>query len=152
MNRQERRAQARRKAPGMTHADVLARQRIGRQTLHMAMEDEAVKLAADILCQRQLWAVIVTLNERYQFGPKRTRDFFEAMESVLDDFEQMKKDNGDAYAEEKLRQRAEQVSGIKIRYQHEAVLEKMREAGVESTIIGTVDGSPSKQKEVSDNG
>lgn len=140
------------KRKGETYADILAKRRIGQETLRMAMEDQAVKLASDIICQRQLWAVIVTLNEKYQFGPKRTRDFFEAMERVLDDFEQMKKNNGDAYAEEKLRQRAEQVSGIKIQYQHEAVLEKMRETGVESTIIGTVDGTISKQKEVSDNG
>lgn len=140
------------KRKGETYADVLARKRIGQETLRMAMEDEAVRLASDIICQRQLWAVIVTLNERYQFGPKRTRDFFEAMEAVLDEFERMKKENGDAYAEEKLRQRAEQVSGVKIQYQHEAVLEKMREAGVESTIIGTVDGTISKQQEVSDNG
>lgn len=135
------------KRKGETYADVLTRKRIGQETLRMAMEDQAVKLASDIICQRQLWAVIVTLNEKYQFGPKRTRDFFEAMERVLDDFEQMKKENGDEFAEEKLRQRAEQVSGIKIQYQHEAVLEKMREAGVESTIIGTVDGTISKQKE-----
>lgn len=129
------------KRNGETYADVLARKRIGQETLRMAMEDQAVKLASDIICQRQLWAVIVTLNEKYQFGPKRTKDFFEAMEAVLDEFERIKKENGDAYAEEKLRQRAEQVSGIKIQYQHEAVLEKMREAGVESTIIGTVDGT-----------
>lgn len=129
------------KLRGDNYADYLARKRIGEETLRMAMEDQAVKLASDIICQRQLWAVIVTLNERYQFGPKRTRDFFEAMEAVLDEFERLKKEHGDAYAEEKLRERAEKVSGIKIQYQHEAVLEKMREAGVESTIIGTVDGT-----------
>jgi len=133
------------KLRGDNYADYLARKRIGEETLRMAMEDEAVRLASDIICQRQLWAVIVTLNEKYQFGPKRTRDFFEAMEAVLDEFERMKKENGDAYAEEKLRQRAEQVSGIKIQYQHEAVLEKMREAGVESKIIGTVDGTIKKE-------
>lgn len=133
------------KRKGETYADYLARKRIGEETLRMAMEDEAVKLASDIICQRQLWAVIVTLNEKYQFGPKRTRDFFEAMDAVLDEFERMKKENGDAYAEEKLRQRAEQVSGVKIQYQHEAVLEKMREAGVESEIIGTVDGTNKKE-------
>lgn len=121
MNRQQRRAQARQ--PGETYADRIARREIGRQTLRMAMEDEAVKLAADIICQRQLWAVVVTLNERYQFGPKRTRDFFEAMEKVLEEFEAMKKENGDTYAEEKLRKRAEQVSGVKIRYQHEQARE-----------------------------
>lgn len=120
MNRQQRRAQARRKAPGMSYAGQLARRKIGQETLRMAMEDEAVRLASDIICQRQLWAAVVALNEQYQFGPKRTRDFLEAMGKVLDDFEALKKENGDSYAEEKLRQRAEQVSGVKIQYQHEA--------------------------------
>lgn len=124
-NRQQRRAAARQsgKGRGETYADVLAKREIGRQTLRMAMEDKAVELAADIICQRQLWAVVVTLNEKYGFGPKRTRDFFAAMEQVLNDFETMKAENGDAYAEEKLRQRAEQVSGVKIQYQHEAARE-----------------------------
>lgn len=52
MNRQQRRAQARGRAPGMNYAGELARKRIGQQTLRMAMEDEAVRLASDILCQR----------------------------------------------------------------------------------------------------
>lgn len=132
MNRQQRRAQARAKAPGMTHADVLARRKIGQQTLRMAMEDEAVRLASDILCQRQLWAVVVALNEQFQFGPKRTVALMEAMDKVLAEFETMKANNGDEYAEEKLRQRASQVSGINMRYQHEAekeTWEKMRKEG-----------------------
>ena len=120
MNREQRRAQARRKVPGMTYAGQLARRKIGQQTLRMAMEDEAVRLASDIICQRQLWAAVVALNEQYQFGPKRTRQFLEAMEAVTDDFNAMKAEHGDDYAEEKLRQRAEKVSGITIRYQHEA--------------------------------
>lgn len=120
MNRQQRRQAAKQKGRGQTFADVLAKREIGRQTLRMAMEDKAVELASDIICQRQLWAVVVTLNERYGFGPKRTRDFFETMDGILQDFETMKKEHGDTYAEEKLRQRAEQVSGVKIQYQHEA--------------------------------
>ena len=35
----------------------------------------------------------------------------------------MKQENGDTYAEEKLRKRAEQVSGVKILYQHEQARE-----------------------------
>lgn len=120
MNREQRRKQARRKGAGESYADVLAKRKIGQETLRMAMEDQAVLLAADIFCQRQLWAAVVALNEQWQFGPKRTRDFLEQMEKIADEFEAMKKENGDAYAEEKLRQRAEQVSGIEIRYQHEA--------------------------------
>lgn len=135
MNRQQRRAQARQKGRGMTHADVLAQKQIGRETLRMAMEDEAVKLAADIICQRQLWAVVVALNERFEFGPKRTRDLLEAMDGVLADFETMKAKHGDEYAEEKLRERTAKVSGINVRYQHEAereAWEKMQRDGMEA--------------------
>ena len=132
MNRQQRRNAAKHKGNGQSFADVIAKRKIGEATLRMAMEDKAVALAADILCQRQLWAAVIALNERFQFGPKRTKDFLSAIEQVTDDFESMKKENGDAYAEEKLRERAEQVSGVKIRYQHEAereAWEKMQAKG-----------------------
>lgn len=115
------------KRPGENYADVLARKAIGRKTLELAMHDEAVSFAADIKCQRMLWAAIVALNEQYQFGPKRTRDFLNAMDQINQEFYEMKEQNGDAYAEEKLRQRASQVSGIEIKYQHEAEMAAMRE-------------------------
>lgn len=120
MNRQQRRNAAKHKGNGQSYADVIAKRKIGEATLRMAMEDKAVELAADIKCQRMLWGAVIALNEKFQFGPKRTRDFMEAIEAVTEDFERMKKENGDSYAEEKLRQRAEQVSGVKIQYQHEA--------------------------------
>ena len=123
MNRQQRRAQARRKGPGMTHADVIARRKIGQQTLRMAMEDEAVALAADIKCQQMLWGAVIALNEQFGFGEKRTRDFIEAMGKIADEFEAMRQQDGYEYAEEKLRQRASQVSGIDIHYQHETEIE-----------------------------
>lgn len=127
MNRQQRRQAAKHKGTGQNYADVLAKRQIGKETLRMAMEDQAVALAADIICQRQLWGVVIALNEVFQFGPKRTRQFLEAMEAVTDDFEAMRKEHGDDYAEEKLRQRAEKVSGVKIRYQHEAEREAWEE-------------------------
>lgn len=127
MNRQQRRQAAKHKGAGQNYADVLAQRQIGKETLRMAMEDQAVALAADIICQRQLWGAVIALNEQFQFGPKRTVAFLNAMESVTDDFEAMKKEHGDDYAEEKLRQRAEQVSGVKIRYQHEAEREAWEE-------------------------
>lgn len=120
VNRQQRRQEAKQKGRWQNYADVLTKRQIGKETLRMAMEDEAVALAADIICQRQLWGAVIALNEVFQFGPKRTRQFLEAMEAVTDDFNAMKAEHGDDYAEEKLRQRAEKVSGITIRYQHEA--------------------------------
>jgi hypothetical protein len=135
MNREQRRKEAKAKKRGETHADVLAKRRIGQETLRMAMEDQAVQLAADIYCQRQLWAAVVALNEQWQFGPKRTRDFLEQMEKISDEFEEMKKKHGDAYAEEKLRERAQKVSGVEIYYQHEVermAYEKMKAAEAEA--------------------
>ncbi len=125
MNREERRRIQKHKGVGQTYADVMAKRAIGKEVLRMTMEDKAVALAADILCQRQLWAAVIALNERFQFGPKRTKDFLNTIEQVANEFEALKEQNGDAYAEEKLRQRAEQVSGIKIRYQHEQEREAM---------------------------
>ncbi len=154
MNREQRRAQARRKAPGMSYAGQLARRRIGQQTLRMAMEDQAVALAADIKCQQMLWGAVIALNEKFGFGEKRTRDFLEAMGVIADEFEAMRAENGYEYAEEKLRQRAEQVSGVKIQYQHEAeraAWEQMmtqgsgnrqQETGDEGTRIATGSASP----------
>ena len=127
MNRQQRRAQARNKGRGETHADVLARRQIGRQTLRMAMEDQAVQLAADIKCQQMLWGAVIALNEKFGFGEKRTRDFLEAMGVIADEFEAMRAENGYEYAEEKLRQRASQVSGIDIHYQHETEIEAWKQ-------------------------
>ena len=120
MNREQRRLAARQKGHGQTHADVLAKRRIGQATLKMAMEDEAVALAADIKCQQMLWGAVIALNERFGFGEKRTKDFLEAMGEIADEFEKMVSENGYEYAEEKLRQRASEVSGVDIKYQHEA--------------------------------
>ena len=123
MNREQRRRQKRQdahhKGTGQNYADVIAKKKIGRETLRMAMEDKAVELAADINCQQMLWGAVIALNERFGFGEKRTRDFLEAMGEIADDFEQMHKDHGYEYAEEKLRQRAAEVSGVDIKYQHE---------------------------------
>ena len=127
MNRQQRRQAARRKGPGMTHADVIAKRKIGQATLRMAMEDQAVQLAADIKCQQMLWGAVIALNERFGFGEKRTRDFLEAMGQIADEFEKMRAEDGYEYAEEKLRQRASQVSGIDIHYQHESEIEAWKQ-------------------------
>lgn len=151
MNRQQRRAQARNKRPGMNYMDQLTRKQIGKQTLRMAMEDEAVKLAADIICQRQLWAVVVALGEKFEFGPKRIRDLLEQMDLVLADYDMMKFKHGDDYAEEKLRERASQVSGLHVRYQHEAEREAM-ERIKESRSDGAPVCADWLKQEVSDNG
>ena len=71
------------------------------------------------------------MNELYEFGPKRTQAVLDGAGQIDDEFEAIRKEHGYEYAEEKLRQRAEKVSGVKIRYQHEAereAWEKMKVA------------------------
>lgn len=127
MNREQRRAEARKKKQGWNYMDVMTQKQIGRQTLRMAMEDEAVALAADIKCQQMLWGAVIALNEQFGFGEKRTRDFLEAMGKIADEFEAMREKDGYEYAEEKLRQRASQVSGVDIRYQHESEIQAWKQ-------------------------
>lgn len=136
MNRQQRRNAEKHKGNGQSYADVIAKRKIGEATLRMAMEDKAVELAADIKCQRMLWGAVIALNEKFQFGPKRTRDFMDAIEAVTEHFERIKRENGDAYAEEKLRERAEQVSGVKIQYQHEAEREAWEKMKAKENVDG----------------
>ena len=85
MNRQQRRqAWKQDRKAGMTYSDVLAKRRIGQQTLRMAMEDQAVQLAADIKCQQMLWGAVIALNERFGFGEKRLTYFLANHKRLFD--------------------------------------------------------------------
>ena len=113
------------KPRGCTYADVLARDRMIREAVKETAHDARVQVESDIRCQRQLWMCAVALNEGFKFGPERTRKFFSALQELADEYEKLGTENGYEYVDEKLRQRAEQVSGMKIEYLYEA---EMREA------------------------
>lgn len=62
------------------------------------------------------------------------------MDAVLGEFEEMKEKHGYEYAEEKLRVRTAKVSGINVRYQHEAEKEVMLKMKQTPEIWQTRDG------------
>ena len=104
---------------GMTYADKLAQDRMVKQAVEKAAADKTVELRANIRNQRMMWLQIVSLSEAYGIGQKRILDFFEVLEANAAEFEQMANEHGMDYALEKLRQRAEKVSGIPIDYLYE---------------------------------
>lgn len=108
------------KPHGCNYADMLARDRMIKEAVQRSANDARVQVESDIRCQRQLWMCVVALNEQFGFGAERTRKFFEAMETLAEEYETIGKEVDAEYANEKLRQRAEQVSGIKIEYMYES--------------------------------
>ena len=89
------------KPRGMNYADMLAR----RKAINTAKLDTAALMLTEQAMQRALWLTVCSLSEAYQ---RNSDELQEMRESVDDD-----------YAFEKLRLRAEQVSGREIKYLHD---------------------------------
>ena len=104
---------------GMTYAQKLAQEKRIQKAVEDAAVDETVRVRADIQSQRMLWLCVVSMAEAYGLGPKRVSDFFGSLQSVSEWVEDMTQKHGREYALDKLRQKAEQVSGVPIDYLYE---------------------------------
>lgn len=98
------------KPRGMNYADMLARKRMIREAVQEAADDATVQLRADMATQKALWLAVCSVADAYGFGPER-----------------IKKEVDTDYAYEKLRLKAERVTGMKIEYlyEHEAQEEQV---------------------------
>lgn len=123
------------KRHGEIYADVLTRQRMLKQAVKEAARDTTVQVEADIRTQRALWLCSVSVADAFGIGPQRMQRFFDTLQANAEELEQMAKENGEEYAYEKLREKAERVSGVSIDYlyEHEMLEAKKRHAleGVE---------------------
>lgn len=90
------------------------------------IREKAIDIAVQRHLQLQLWAVVVALSEEAGFGKERTQRFLDRIEKVWNEWEQMVQDVDLEYATEKLRIRAEQVSGLKIGYVEDAIRDQMQ--------------------------
>ena len=104
---------------GMTLADALARQRLLREAMQHAAEDATVQVRADTATQRALWLAVCSVADAYGFGPERMRRFFAALQENTAELERMRAEVDEDYAYEKLRLKAEQVTGMPIAYLYE---------------------------------
>lgn len=106
------------KPRGMNYADMLAR----RKAVNAVKLDAAALLLTEQAMQRALWLTVCSLSDAYGFGPERMKKFFIALQENNDEITRMEKEVDTDYAYEKLRLKAERVTGMKIEYlyEHEA--------------------------------
>lgn len=107
------------KPAGMTYADVLARKRAVTAGIQKAATDTALQVEADTRTQRAMWLMVCSMADAFHIGPQRLQRFFDAFQANTDELERMTEEVDADYAYEKLRHRAEQVSGINIAYLYE---------------------------------
>lgn len=138
MNRQQRRQAAKKKSQGMTYADQLARQRLIKESVEKAARDETVRIDSDRIVQKMSWLMVCSVADAFGMGPQRMQRFFEAFQENVDEYERMIQGADQEYADEKLRQKAEKVSGIEIKYLYEAEIfaaqERNKALGLEFNI------------------
>ena len=120
--------------PGMTYAEVLAENRRRAQLIRQAAESDAVRIQSGIQTQRAMWLMVVAMADAFGLGPKRVDRFITAFQQATDEFEAMVQSNDFDYALEKLRRKAEEVSGVSIDYLYEQDLASLRRIEKEGTL------------------
>ena len=103
------------------HSSVKLTQQLA---LQRAQRNAAAAKQADLWARqdtvRGLWLMVCAVADAFHVGPKRmNRDFFPALEAVKAELERMKQENGEVYAFEKLRRRAESVCGVELEHFYE---------------------------------
>lgn len=133
-NRQQRRAAKHKgKRPGETYADVLAKQKMIKESVDKSVHDHSVSIEADIKTQRFMWMAVIALHEAFGFGGERAKRFLIALEEVANDAEKLAKKHGAVYAKGKLMDKASKITGIEISPVWE---EEMRQARLENEANG----------------
>jgi hypothetical protein len=66
-----------------------------------------------------MWLMVCSMADAYGLGPQRVQKFFTALQANTDELERMTAEADLDYAYEKLRQRAEQITGMQIDYLYE---------------------------------
>ncbi len=82
-------------------------------------KNELQRVTADRQAQRTIWLYLIALNERFDFGAKRTAELEEAAQALAREYAQMREENDQDYADEKLRERVSAVYGHEVRYLYE---------------------------------
>lgn len=112
---------------GVNYAQVLAAEKREKEAKVKRERQMELYMHTEIYVQRALWLSAVSIAEAYGFGPKRMESYFEKLKENSDDFDRMCEENDYDYALEKLRQRAEEVSGAKLEYLYEKELRELAE-------------------------
>ena len=115
-NREQRRQRNKKRNPHK--ADIGIRTQLVRE--------HAIDIAVNRHLQIFMWIVVVALNDELGLGQTRTRRVLSRIEDVRSEWDKMRKDVDLDYANEKLRKRAEEISGIEIGYVEDSIRQAMK--------------------------
>ena len=107
------------KPQGMTYGDMLAQKRRIQASIDEMAKEEIVRIEANRAIQKAIWLMVVSISDAFGIGKERMRHFFEVYDQNTKELQQMIDSVDEDYAYEKLRRKAEEVSGIEIRYLYE---------------------------------
>ena len=109
---------------GVNYAKVLAEEKRKKDLQARVEHETELQIHAEIFVQRALWLSVVSIADAYGYGPKRLEPYFEKLKENGDEFDQMCEEYDYDYALEKLRQKAEKVTGAKLEYKYERELQE----------------------------
>ena len=105
--------------------DEITKRKLVYEGVEKTSTDIALKIKIDRSNQKALWLAVTAIADAYGFGSKRIKLFFDALQANSDEYERMKREVDEEYADEKLRLKAEKITGIEIKYLYE---DEMNEA------------------------
>ena len=109
---------------GVNYAQILAEEKRKKDLQARVEHETELQIHAEIFVQRALWLSIVSIADAYGYGPKRLEPYFVKMKENSEEFEKMCEEYDYDYALEKLRQKAEKVTGAEIAYKYEKELQE----------------------------
>ena len=109
---------------GVNYAQILAEEKRKKDLQARVEHETELQIHAEIFVQRALWLSVVSIADAYGYGPKRLEPYFEKLEENGDEFDKMCEEYDYDYALEKLRQKAEKVTGAKLEYKYERELQE----------------------------
>lgn len=107
---------------GANYAQVLEAERAKKE----AERQVEMQIHAETFVQRALWLSAVSVADAFGLGPKRMHRYFEKLRENSEDFEKMCEETDYAYALEKLREKAERLTGEKVEYLYEKEVRELR--------------------------
>lgn len=107
-------------ANGVSMRDKLARERAIREAIDSSVLETKTRFVADRQTQRALWMATVAAADVFGAGPTRIQRWLQRMEEIGDEYYALVEDADEQYADEKLRQRAAEISGKEISQMYQA--------------------------------
>ena len=76
--------------------------------------EKVAKIVSQRPVERGLWLAVIAMNDAFGIGEKRMNEFGEALQTVAEEYEKLCSEEGREVADEKLRRKAEQITGSEI--------------------------------------